>query len=149
MAKNYVQGFYKPQNPQKYIGNPNEIVYRSSYELRLFKYCDLTESILEWGSEEMWIKYHNPTTGRIHRYFPDAYIKVKDSNGVCKKYIVEVKPKRQTVSPNPSPKKKTKTWLNEMKTYETNKAKWEAARQFCEETGMEFKIITEQELGLR
>lgn len=149
MADKYVQGFFKPQNPQKYVGDPNQIVYRSSYELRFFKYCDLTEAILEWGSEEMWIKYYDPVTGRFHRYFPDAYIKVKDSSGNHKKYIVEVKPKRQTISPTQSPKKKTKTWLNEMKTYEKNKAKWAAAQRFCEDNNMEFKLITEQELGLK
>lgn len=148
MSQNYIQGFYKPINPKKYVGNVNEIVYRSSYELKLFKYCDLSESVIEWGSEELWIKYYNPITERFHRYFPDAYMKVKDSSGVCKKYIVEVKPKRQTISPKTSPKKKTKTWLNEMKTYEKNIAKWDAARNFCSANNMEFKLITEIELGV-
>jgi hypothetical protein len=149
VAKNYIQGFYKPINPQKYVGDPNQIVYRSSYELRLFKYCDMTESVVEWGSEEMWIKYFNPVTERFHRYFPDAYLKIQESSGEVKQYIVEVKPKRQTMSPNPSPKKKTKTWINEMKTYQTNIAKWDAAKQFCNDNKMEFKIITESELGIK
>ena len=148
MAKNYIQGFYSPSNPDKYAGDPRNIVYRSSYELRAFKWCDLSENVISWGSEEGWIPYRNPATGKTHRYFPDLFIKIKESNGEIKKYLIEIKPKRQTIQPNPTPKKKTKTWLNEMKTYQVNQAKWEAAERFCQENGIIFKIITEKELGL-
>lgn len=149
MSKNYIQGFYSPVNPGKYSGDPRNIVYRSSYELRAFKWCDMTENIISWGSEEGWVPYRNPITGKVHRYFPDLFIEVKETNGQTKKYIIEIKPKRQTVPPNPTPKKRTKTWLNEMKTYQINQAKWEAAERFCQENGFAFKIITEQELGIR
>jgi hypothetical protein len=149
VSKNYIQGFYSPVNPGKYSGDPRNIVYRSSYELRAFKWCDMTENIISWGSEEGWVPYRNPITGKVHRYFPDLFIEVKESNGQTKKYIIEIKPKRQTVPPNPTPKKRTKTWLNEMKTYQINQAKWEAAERFCQENGFAFKIITEQELGIR
>jgi hypothetical protein len=149
VSKNYIQGFYSPVNPEKYSGDYRNIVYRSSYELRAFKWCDLTENIISWGSEEGWVPYKNPITGRVHRYFPDLFIEVKETNGQIKKYIIEIKPKRQTIPPNPSPKKKTKTWLNEMKTYQVNQAKWEAAERFCQQNGFAFKIITEQELGIR
>lgn len=149
MSKNYIQGFYSPVNPEKYAGNSKQIVYRSSYELRAFKWCDLTENIVSWGSEEGWVPYRNPMTGRIHRYFPDLFIKIKESNGDIKKYLIEIKPKRQTIPPNPTPKKKTKTWLNEMATYQVNQAKWEAAERFCKENGITFRIITEQELGIK
>jgi hypothetical protein len=90
----------------------------------------------------------DPATGKTHRYFPDLFIKIKESNGEIKKYLIEIKPKRQTIQPNPTPKKKTKTWLNEMKTYQVNQAKWEAAERFCQENGIIFKIITEKELGI-
>lgn len=149
MPKNYIQGFYSPVNPEKYSGDHRNIVYRSSYELRAFKWCDLTENIISWGSEEGWVPYRNPMTGKVHRYFPDLFIKIKESNGEIKKYIIEIKPKRQTIPPNPTPKKKTKTWLTEMKTYQINQAKWEAAEKFCNENGIIFKVITEQELGIR
>lgn len=149
MPKNYIQGFYSPIHPEKYAGNSKQIVYRSSYELRAFKWCDLTESIVSWGSEEGWVPYRNPITGRVHRYFPDLFIKIKESNGEIKKYLIEIKPKRQTIPPNPTPKKKTKTWLNEMATYQVNQAKWEAAEKFCKENGITFKIITEQELEIK
>lgn len=149
MSKNYIQGFYSPVNPEKYAGNSKQIVYRSSYELRAFKWCDLTENIVSWGSEEGWVPYRNPMTGRIHRYFPDLFIKIKESNGDIKKYLIEIKPERQTIPPNPTPKKKTKTWLNEMATYQVNQAKWEAAERFCKENGIIFKVITERELGIK
>lgn len=149
MPKNYIQGFYSPVNPEKYSGDYKNIVYRSSYELRAFKWCDLTENIISWGSEEGWVPYRNPMTGKVHRYFPDLFIKIKESNGEIKKYLIEIKPKRQTIPPNPTPKKKTKTWLNEMATYQVNQAKWEAAEKFCKENGIIFKVITEQELGIK
>ena len=148
MSKNYIQGFYSPINPNKYAGDVRQIIYRSSYELRAFKWCDLSENIISWGSEEGWIPYRNPITGKVHRYFPDLFIKIRESSGDIKKYLIEIKPKRQTILPNPSPKKKTKTWLNEMKTYQINQAKWEAAEKFCQENGIAFKVITESELGL-
>ncbi len=146
--KNYIQNFFKPSNPQKYIGNVNEIVFRSSYELKAFHWCDTQENILEWSSETITIKYFDPTTNKIRRYFPDLYIKIMDKEGVLKKYIIEIKPKRQTIPPNPSPKKRTKTYIAETKTYAKNLAKWSAAEKFCSENGMIFKLVTEKELGI-
>jgi hypothetical protein len=36
-----------------------------------------------------------------------------------------------------------------MKTYAVNQAKWKAAQEFCDDRRIEFKIITEIELGLK
>jgi len=85
---------------------------------------------------------------RPHRYYPDFLIEVKESNGKVKKYVVEVKPKKQTLPP----KKKsrvTKTYLYECRQYAVNQAKWKAASEFCLDNGVEFKIITEDELGIK
>ena len=142
----FIQGLYKPKNPQKYMGDVNNIVYRSSYERRSFEWCDQTPSIKKWASEEIAIKYYDPTTQKIRRYFPDLLIEIEENNGLTKKYLIEIKPKRQVVPPNPSPKKKTKTWLNENTTYQKNLAKWSAAEEFCRANGLIFKIITEKEL---
>ena len=109
------------------------------------KYCDTNENILEWGSEEIALPYISPLDNRIHKYFPDFYIKVKENNGQIKKYIIEVKPKKQTVEPIPQ-KKKTKGYIYEVMEYAKNQAKWKAAREFCEDRQWEFKIITESEL---
>jgi hypothetical protein len=146
--KKYVQNYFRPINPQKYVGDVNDIVYRSSYELKAFHWCDRTSEILEWSSETIIIKYFDPTTNKIRRYFPDLYIKIRDKTGVIKRYIIEIKPKRQTEPPKPSARKKSKTYLNEMTTYQKNLAKWSAAENFCKENGLEFIKITENELFL-
>ncbi len=112
------------------------------------KYCDNNPNIIQWGSEEFFINYFDPTTNKVRRYFPDFFVKIKNKSGEIKKYIIEVKPKKQTIEPTKNPKRKTKSWINEVLTYEKNKSKWEAATEFCKDNLMEFKIITEDELGL-
>ncbi len=98
-------GVYKPTNPQKYKGNPTRIIYRSLWERKFMYFCDHNESIVEWGSEEVIIPYRCPTDGRVHRYYPDFYMKVVSKSGMYSKYLIEVKPKKQTKPPNDKPKK--------------------------------------------
>jgi len=109
-------------------------------------YCDKSDNILEWGSEEVIIPYRSPLDGRLHRYFPDFYVKVKQANGSVKKMIIEVKPKAQCGPPKP-PSRKTKRFIQEVRTWGVNKAKWEAALEWCADRNMEFKILTEDHLG--
>jgi hypothetical protein len=144
-----IKSRYKPSNPQKYVGDVNNIICRSSWERRFCVWCDSNENILEWGSEEFWIPYRSPVDNRVHKYFPDFFIKVRERDGSIKKYVIEVKPHRQTQQPNPKPKRKTKSWLYEVKTYAVNQAKWKAATEFCADRLLEFKIITENELGIK
>ena len=144
-----IKSRYKPSNPQKYVGDVNNIICRSSWERRFCNWCDSNESILEWGSEEFWIPYRSPVDHRVHKYFPDFFVKVRERNGMIKKYVIEVKPHKQTQQPNPKPKRKTKSWLYEVKTYAVNQAKWRAATEFCADRLLEFKIITENELGIK
>ena len=140
-------GIYKPVNPQKYRGNPNQVVYRSLWERKLMVYCDHNNAVLEWGSEEVIIPYVSPWDGKIHRYFPDFYMKVKQSDGSKKKFIIEVKPKAQCKPPR-EPKRKTKKYLNEVRTWVINEAKWKNAVEYCKDRNMEFMILTERELGI-
>ena len=142
------KGKYQPSYPKKYKGDPTNIIYRSLWERRFMKYCDHNENILEWGSEELALPYRSPIDGRIHRYFPDFYIKVKESTGQIKKYLIEVKPKRQTVEPAVQ-KRKTKQYIYEVVEYAKNQAKWKAAKDFCKDRLWEFKIITEDDLGIK
>ena len=142
------KGRYTPKNPKKYKGDYHNIIYRSLWERKFMVYCDNSDNILEWGSEEIIIPYLSPWDGKIHRYFPDFYIKVKQSSGNIKKFIIEVKPKKQTRPPKPVTRK-TKKWLNEIKTYSINEAKWKHATKWCKDNDMEFKILTEEELGIR
>jgi hypothetical protein len=141
----YHQGRFHPQNPEKYKGDYNNIIYRSSWEVKFMRYCDRNENILEWGSEEFFIPYYDSTTHKVRRYFPDFIMKVKETNGTIKKYIIEVKPERQT-RPPVAGKKKQKTLITEALAYEKNIAKWNAAQEWCDDRGIIFKIITEKEL---
>ena len=141
----YHQGRFHPQNPQKYKGDVNNIIYRSSWELRFMQWCDRNENIMEYGSEEFWIPYVSPVDNRVHRYFPDFIIKVKESDEKIKTYVIEVKPKRQTVPPKQK-SRVTKSYLYEIQTYAVNQSKWNAADEWCKDRKLEFKVITEQEL---
>ncbi len=142
------KGKYKVRCPYKYKGDPTKVIYRSLWELKFMRYCDSNINILEWGSEEMYVWYRSPVDNRPHRYFPDFYIKAKESNGQIKKYIIEVKPKKQTAPPV-KPKRQTKGYLREAFEYARNQAKWKAANEWCVDRGFEFKVLTEKELGIK
>jgi hypothetical protein len=134
---------YIPLFPEKYTGDPSNIIMRSSWETRFASWCDKNPSVLKWNSEETIIPYKCPTDNRIHRYFVDFKIYVNTG----KTYLVEVKPKMQTLPPI-YPGKRTQRYLQESLAFMKNQAKWEAASEFAKDRGWEFKIITEHELGL-
>ena len=142
------KGKYKVRCPYKYKGDPTKVIYRSLWELKFMRYCDSNINILEWGSEEMYVWYRSPVDNRPHRYFPDFYIKAKESDGKIKKYIIEVKPQKQTKPPS-KPKRQTKGYLREAFEYARNQAKWKAANEWCIDRGFEFKVLTENELGIK
>ena len=146
MNKRYRQGKYKPVNYRKYKGDPTDIFYRSSWELKFMQWCDRNPNILEWNSECIIIRYYDPVEQKYRRYFPDFYVKVKTPRGM-KKWIVEVKPKAQTRPPK-TPKRKTSRYINEVRNYAINDAKWKNATEYCKDRDMEFIIITEDELGV-
>ena len=141
------KGKYQPSFPKKYKGDPTNIIYRSLWERKFMVYCDLNEKVLEWGSEEMFVWYRSPIDSKPHRYFPDFYIKVQESSGQVKKYLIEIKPKKQTTPP-PKQQRQTKKYLYEAYEYAKNQAKWEAAKEWCADRGYEFKVLTENELGI-
>ena len=142
------KGRYRPSNPKKYKGNPSNIVYRSLWERKFVVYCDNHTKILEWGSEEIALPYRSPIDNKVHRYFPDFYIKVRESNGKIKRYIIEIKPKKQTMEPKVK-KRKTKGYIYEVYEYAKNQAKWKAAEEFCKDRMWEFKVLTDDELGIK
>ena len=142
-------GRYIPSNTKKYKGNPTTIYYRSLWERKFMVYCDKNPRVLEWGSEELVIPYRLPTDGKIHRYFPDFYVKVRTKNGSVKKYVIEVKPKNQCTPPEKTPKRRTGKWFSRVRTWGINKAKWKSAEEFCKSHGMQFKILTEDHLNPR
>tara|TARA_A100000164_G_C21943203_1_gene791926 strand:+ start:1144 stop:1581 length:438 start_codon:yes stop_codon:yes gene_type:complete len=141
-------GRYRPSNITKYRGDYRNIIYRSSWEKIFMRYCDKNDNIIEWGSEEVIIPYRSPLDNRLHRYFPDFYIKVKDLSGAPKKYIIEIKPKRQCTEPKIQ-KTKSRKYVREVMEYAKNQAKWDAAKDWCADRRMEFKVLTEDNLGVK
>lgn len=143
----YKQGFFNPNNPQKYKGS-KPIIFRSGLELQFMKWADRDTSILEWGSESVIIPYVKPTLDpsklpRIHRYYVDFNFTLKTPRGV-QRYIIEVKPLKQTQPPKPNAKGLIS--LKEQLTYAINDAKWNAARAWASKNGYKFGILTEKDL---
>lgn len=146
------QGTFKPLNPQKYRGNTTNITYRSGWELKLMMTLDKHPDVLEWSSEEIVIPYRSPIDGKVHRYFPDFFVKKKNVDGKIEQVLIEVKPKHQTKPPlvqKTKTQKPTKRYLNEVKTWGINEAKWKAAVNYCADRGWKFQIFTEDHLGIK
>jgi hypothetical protein len=141
------KGFFKPTSPAKYKGDPSNIVYRSSWELKFMRYLDAHRDVLEWSSEEFSIPYRSPIDGRLHRYFPDFKVKKKNPEGVVETVVVEIKPAKETKPPSVQTKK-TKQYLKEVYTWGINSAKWKAAQAYCEDRKWKFMIMTERDLGI-
>jgi hypothetical protein len=146
-------GRFKPQNPGKYKGDPTNIRWRSLWELKVMRRFDEHPDIVEWQSEEIAIPYLNPVKGKTSRYFPDFVIKKRIGENKYQKIMIEVKPKKQTMPPDPAKKHNTPTgrvsrrFLNEAATYAINEAKWKAAQRYCQERGWIFTIMTETEIN--
>lgn len=141
------KGIFKPSYPKKYIGDYNNIIYRSLWERKFMVYCDNNENILKWSSEEIWIPYISPLDNRVHKYFPDFYVKYQDTSGNIKEKLIEIKPKRQVNGPNLN-KKMTKKQITEITEFAKNQAKWKAAEEFCKDRRWNFQILTEDNLGV-
>ena len=140
-------GKFRPSRRHKYKGDPTNIIYRSLLELKFMKWCDKNENVLEWGSEEIIIPYVSPVDNRVHRYFPDFYVKAVTRNGKSSKSIIEIKPYAQTKQPKRTTTRKvSRRYLSEVKTYAVNNAKWKAADSYCKDRRMTFRILTEKEL---
>lgn len=145
----YHQGLFKPHNPEKYVGDVGNIIFRSSFELKFMNWCDRTPAVLQWGSESITIPYISPLDKKPHRYYPDFIIKVKLSNGLERVQLIEIKPDSQTKPPVMTAKKKTKKFLLEEAIYVVNLAKWDAATEFALKHDMDFIKIDEYDLGLK
>jgi hypothetical protein len=138
------KGVYKPLNPQKYKGS-NVIIFRSQWEFRVMRQFDMNDNILEWISEQPLIPYMNPNTNTVWNYHPDFLIRAKTPTGI-KTILIELKPKKQTIAPVISKGKQQKTILYEAMAWNMNKAKWTAAKAFCDRHGWDFKILTEDDI---
>jgi hypothetical protein len=139
---------FEPVRPEKYIGDPTKIVMRSSWELKLARWCDMNPSVISWTSEELVIPYYSRADQKMRRYFMDFVIKMRVSDGTVITYMIEVKPEKQTVMPKGGRGRSQKTVLNETYAFMVNTDKWNAANEYARKHGMVFKIMTERELGI-
>ena len=146
--RKYHQGKYKIKNRDKYLGDPDNIVYRSSWELKVLQWLDSHPDVISFSSEEIIIPYISPADGRYHRYFPDFFVKIRSKDGTIKNMILEVKPHSQAIEPVKKTKI-TKRYINEVVTYGVNQAKWKAAEEYCKDRKWEFKVLTEHDLGIK
>ena len=134
-------GKYKVKNPQKYKGDPENVVYRSLWEKYCFKWCDEDPNVKSWSSEEVVIPYFYEVDKKYHRYFMD--LKITYTNGTT--ILVEIKPKKETAPPA-FKGRKTKQYVSEGLTYVKNMNKWAAAQKFAADNGWGFEIWTEDTL---
>ena len=135
------KGKYKPKNPDKYIGDVKDIVYRSLWERSAFKWLDTTSSIVRWNSEDCIIPYICGTDNRPHKYYMDLWFQTDEG----KTYIVEIKPKAQTEKPK-KPQRQTRRYVTESLTWVKNQSKWKAAEEYAADRGWHFEIWTEDTL---
>lgn len=142
----YKSGLYSPKNPDKYIGDINKIVCRSSWEFRFCKYCDTNDLIIKWSSEPIKIPYYNPLDKKNHNYFVDFYIMIEKENGEKQEWILEVKPESQFKKPvfeGTSTLNKLKSYNQKMQVWITNQAKFKSAKTWAEIRGYKFGIVDE------
>lgn len=149
MAKGYPKPKkFKPTNPEKYYGDVDSIICRSSWEVKLARWCDFNESVKFWNMEEIVIKYYSNADMKERSYYVDFIIKMESSDGTTKVLLIEVKPYSQTIKPKKG-RKSAETYFNECYTYQVNCDKWAAARAFAASNNMEFLILSEYELGIK
>lgn len=146
----YHKGHFHPVHPEKYMGNPDNILYRSGWEFFFMRYLDNHPQIRKWCSEGAAIRYRD-IEGNIHRYYPDFYYEKTDpkDDTFLDRVLVEIKPKAETERPI-RPVNETRTALKsyhyESQTYIKNMLKWEAVTEFCRRNQKKFILVTEDHL---
>ena len=140
------QGYFLPKFPEKYKGDTGNIIYRSGWEHKFLKFCDDNDKIIEYASEPFGIPYWNPIKKKTATYWVDAWIKIKDSKGELKEWLLEIKPLKYTKPPT-APKRLTESQLHQYalhaKAYIINRAKFDAAIDYAHSKNINFGVITE------
>jgi hypothetical protein len=138
MSRNYAQGFFEVRNPQKYLGK-SKPKYRSGWEHAFMRFCDNNDSIVGWASESITIPYRNPLTGKMTNYIPDFLIQYRTRDNTVKTELIEIKPKKQSVL-------ESKMSVRDRAIVAVNYAKWDAATKWCRRQGLQFRVITEDDI---
>lgn len=134
----YAQGKYQIKNTQKYVGRKLPS-YRSSWEFTFCTFCDNNESVIQWASEPFMIPYRNPLTGKNTIYVPDFMIVYIDKDQRKHAEVIEIKPLKETTF-------ETAKSTRDKAFVVINMAKWQAARAFCAQYGLNFRVINEQDI---
>lgn len=135
------------QNPEKYVGDKNDVVFRSLWERKFMVWCDTNPSVLRWGSEIYPIQYYSQADAKTRRYFIDFFVQLKRKDGKTHNLAIEIKPFAQTQPPVRG-RKREQTYIKECLTYQVNQDKWKAAREWADKNGFEFIVMTEYDLGI-
>lgn len=142
-----LKGRFKPKNPEKYRGDPTNIIYRSSWERDVMSFMDSRSDVVYWMSEERCFPYKDFTTKKVRRYFPDIICGIKREYGIETR-VIEIKPKKYTQPPKlPKSGRKTKSYNYHLTEYIRNECKWKSMRDICEDRGWNFQIITEDDVS--
>jgi hypothetical protein len=134
----FANGLYTIMNPQKYIGTGRPR-YRSGWEHAFMRFCDVNEHIVKWSSESVRIPYYNPIKGQRTTYVPDFLIQYRNKNNIVVTELIEIKPKGQSIA-------ESKQNNAQRAVVAVNHAKWEAARAWCKQQGITFRVITEDDI---
>lgn len=138
------QGYYSCKNPDKYVGDISKIVFRSSWEFKFLRWCDNTPSVIKFSSEPMSIPYMDPIDKRVHQYYIDFWVEMKEKDGHVGRWLIEIKPERNIIIP-PEPKNQTASALSnhisQVKRVMKNIAKFQAARNFAKIQNMKFAVL--------
>ena len=118
-------------NPERYIGNINDVMYSDKRMLHLFTICDRSRVVSKWSIERAVIHFLNPKTKDMDTFHPDLMIKYMH-NG---KEVTEVLDIRSVDQSNKSHREALRDPVNI--------AKWEAAKSLCEKNGIVFKVVSD------
>ena len=138
MSRNYAQGFFEVRNPQKYVGK-GKPKYRSGWEQAFMRFCDNNDNIVQWASESISIPYRHPLTGKMTNYIPDFLIQYRTRNNTVITELIEIKPKKQIIL-------ESKASVRDRAIVAVNYAKWDAATKWCRRQGLQFRVITEDDI---
>ena len=162
-----LQGYYKVQNPQKYIGDPSGVIYRSSWEMKFCKWLDYSPSVLKWSSEPMCIKYwdrvsnmeknikerldnNNPRNWKVRNYYTDFWLEINKGDHI-EKWFVEIKPANKLTKPIPPPinssLKQIRNFNMKAKEYLINEGKFSSLNEWAKKHDMLFYVFTEKTLA--
>lgn len=135
----FAQGRFEMKHPEKYVGIKQPLA-RSSWEFVFMRMLDEHQGVEKWASESVRIPYRCPLTGKYTIYVPDFFVVYNDKNGGKHAEVIEVKPTNHMI------KEKLGNSRYNQEQYIKNMAKWEAANKWCQQQGIKFRVVNEDDI---